>query len=741
MTNMIPVLNSKEPLKNGRLSELLATASTILREDWSIDCGDAINCLYQDSTGIVIGTQFGRIKRLDNLGNHQYEFCAFDDESITVIAFWDNIVEGESIIIAGTDKGSIRAFKSDGSILWHTIVLHWVESLYLSPDKTDDVADIIVGTRDGTLYFLDCLGNITDSLSTTHPVLTLATFGKGSARGNFYLGTRDGYVLALNSFGREKWKKPIDGWVYRLHQFRTKDGSDALLTGMQHGDLIAWNSDGKRLWKRSLGYWISSVTTGDVNGDGATEIVAITRNGSMYIMNENGEVLWRWDIKGVVIDAICLVEMNTPARIILIEGRVLKCYSVSGLEADILQNIDILSQDPNALSGLSEHEFKTLGALGLVAIVAEDITYPDLISASANRAKLDRKTVDSFLAQLHTMPLLQVWSHQIPARIDTINWLKDADGTSGLIVGAVDGSVTCWSSTGEINWRFLTMPGNWIWSARSKDINGDGQSEIVLGTKGQKVHVLNRDGEWLNSYSLPQGIRSVFVADLDQDGSTEFLLGCEDATLYVLRSDGTLKWKFPVDGWIRSVIAADVNNDQQLEVICGSRSGKAYELNSNGNLGWEFDAGNWIRVIYACDLNNDGNLLLILGCDNGKVIVLGDDHQVRWTYDIGFRIEAIRMLEIDGKRQLLIGSESQTLYSLTPEGDIAWKFNTAGWVRDIEVADLDNDGCPELVLSIFSVIQSVQKSNYYLQVWKVLDQNRREILATNARQIILMTGG
>jgi hypothetical protein len=657
-----------------------------------------------------------------------------EDESITVIAFLDNAPENEAQFIVGTNRGSICAFRNDGSRLWYANVSQWVGSLYLPPDKTEDVAEIIAGTNDGTLYFLDRLGNISDSMHTSYTVLTVNTYGRGSALESFYLGTRDGYILALNRTGQEKWKKQTDGWVYILHQFHANDGGDSLLTGLQNGDLIAWDQEGRRLWKRSLGYWISGVATGDVNGDGLTEIVATTRNGSVYILDENGEILWRWDTNEMLVGAICLDEPKQAARVVLItEAGNLKCYSASGFENSLLRKIDDLVRNPSFLSGLSEHEFKTLGALGFVAGRAEEITYPKLISALENHEQLDQKTAATLLAQLDTSPMLQVWSHQVPAKIDTITWFRDTDDSSGLIVGAVDGSVSCWSSGGKLNWRYLTLPGNWIWSARSGDINGDGRSEIILGTKGRMLHFLDRTGKWLKAYPMPQGIRSVFVADLDGDASPEFMLGCEDAVLYVLGMDGTLKWKFAVDGWIRSVIAADLNNDQHLEIICGSRGGIAYGLDCDGNLHWTFDAGNWIRVVYACDLISDGNLELVLGCDNGKIIVLGKDHQVQWIYDIGFRIEAIRMLEIDGQKQLLVGSESQTLYSLTPQGSIAWAFNTLGWVRDIEVADIDGDGCIELILSTFSVIQSVQKSNYYLQVWKVLNRDNRKMFADLVR--------
>jgi len=303
-------------------------------------------------------------------------------------------------------------------------------------------------------------------------------------------------------------------------------------------------------------------------------------------------------------------------------------------------------------------------------------------------------------------------------------------------VGSVDGAISCWNATGELNWRFLTTPGNWIWSVRACDVNGDGHSEIIAGTKGRRLILLDRTGSWHGSFSLPQGVRSVFVAGLSPGAALEYLLGCEDAVLYALRPDGTLKWKYAVDGWIRCVIAADMDNDQSLEIICGSRGGTAYELDRDGNLRWKFDAGNWIRVVYACDLNGDGKLELVLGCDNGKIFVFNNAHQILWTYDMGFRIEAIRMLEIDGQRQLLIGSESQTLCSLTAEGNVAWMFNTVGWVRDIEVADLDQDGCTELILSTFSVIQSIHKSNYFLQVWKVLDQERRSLFTSVADKVV-----
>lgn len=739
MSNQAYSQNSSESLKNTALAKLLHRASTILNQEWSISCNEIIGCLYQDKDGVLVGTHSGWIKRFDGLGNLQSEFLALEGEDITVIAFWESAFKDGPEIIMGTNRGSVCAFRNDGERLWYANVSKWVGGLFLSQERGDEEGmEIIVGTHDGTLFFLDRLGNAMDSFHTSHTVLTAATHDGEASQELYFIGTRDGYIIALNRSGKELWNKRTDGWVYRLHQFRDTDDKNILLTGMQNGDLIAWDQNGGRLWKRSLGYWVSGLAVGDVNGDGVKEIVATTRNGSIYILNQNGQTIWRWDINEMAVDVICLHNQDELTRIVLVtEESNLKCYSFTDLDNGLLQEIDNLVQEQGDLAGLPESEFSILKSLGFVVGPIKEITYDKTLNAIQNDVLLDGMDASALLAQIDRSPMILVWSHQVPAKIDTITWFLDKDEVSGLVTGSVDGAVSCWSNAGVLNWRFLTMPGNWIWSARAWDVNDDQHSELILGTKGRRVLILDRSGNLLDSHTFPQGIRSVFVAGQKLNSSIEYLLGCEDASLYVLRSDGTIKWKYPVDGWIRSVIAADLDNDHHKEIICGSRGGVAYELDYDGTLRWKFDAGNWIRVVYACDLDKDGNLELVLGCDNGKIIVFGNNHQVIWTFDIGFRIEAIRMIELDGKRQLLVGSESQILYSLAATGEVAWKFDTMGWVRDIEIVDLDQDGCMELVLSTFSVVRSIQKSNYYLQVWKILDQEKRVLLKSFARDSLL----
>ena len=112
---------------------------------------------------------------------------------------------------------------------------------------------------------------------------------------------------------------------------------------------------------------------------------------------------------------------------------------------------------------------------------------------------------------------------------------------------------------------------------------------------------------------------------------------------------------------------------------------------------------------------------MVLGCDDGKICALGADGAVHWTYDILYRVESIYPVDVNGQVQLLVGSESKLLHSLTAEGGLAWTRKVAGWIRDICVAYIDHDGQAEVILSIFSLGHSIQTSRSILQVWKILD--------------------
>jgi len=723
--------------EHSRKRGLLEAARSILHQNWIYPIHDIARCLYisdVDGNGtpeILLGTDSGRIKMFDWRAQTLTEISAFENERITCLAAADIDTDGTVEILVATNRGTVCALKVDGRRLWNTNVGQWVDSIYLLTAENPKECFISVGTEDGMLYFLDRFGIAIQQVSTQHTVLKMPAYDPVRPAKGLFIGGRDGTVCLVDEVGRECWGRSTDGWIYQLHLACLAEDRVLLLTGLQNGDLIAWDLKGRLIWERSLGNWVHGVSSADIDGDGQVEIVAATRIGHIHILDINdGKSVWRWHLKCEIVTMTYAALPDEVGQIIVAtkDGQLVS-LGVTGLRKGILAEIEELAQQPDArLDNLDRELLDSLNIAVSSVEIARPLQYTLLEALSKEPDQLSEGTAAGLLDWVATTPLVQLWSRQVPAKIDTIHWLIDPDGYSGLVVGAVDGSVSLWGSDGKLRWRWLTIPGNWVWAVSAADLNDDGCSELVVGTKGRKLHILDRKGKSLTWHELPQGIRSLILADVDGDGRTDFVLGCEDSVLYVLDRSGDLKWEFVAGGWIRSIAVADLDGDGRLEVIAGARDGVAYVLGSNGQPRWQYDTANWVRVVCPCDIDGDGHTELVLGCDNGTIYALRDDRSVYWTFDTSYRIEAIRPLEVDGQVQLLVGSESQMLHSLTADGKLAWTCETMGWVRDILVADVDNDDQAEVILSVFSS-GSAQASRSYLQVWKILDRKRRDWLA------------
>lgn len=716
---------------------LLEAARNVLHQNWIYSIHDVARCLYisdVDGNGvpeILLGTDSGCVKMFDWRTQTLTSISAFENERITNLAVADIDADGTVEILVVTNRGTVCALKVDGRRLWNTNVGQWVDSIYLQTAEDHKECLISVGTEDGMLYFLDQFGIAIQQASIQHTVLKMPVYDPRCFTKGLFIGSRDGTICLIDEAGRESWRRSTDGWIYQLHLTCLGEDGVLLLTGLQNGDLIAWDLRGRLIWERSLGNWVHGVSSADIDSDGQVEIVAATRLGHIHILDiDDGRSLWRWHLKREVVTAICEASPNEVGQIIVAtkDGQLVS-LGVAGLRKGILADVEELARQPDIrLDNLDRDLLDSLNVAVLSVEVAQPPQYALLETLSEDSDQLSASRAAALLDWTTTSPLVQLWSRQVPAKIDTMHWLIDPDGYGGLVVGAVDGSVSFWGSDGKLRWRWLTIPGNWVWAASAADLNDDGHSELVVGTKGRRLHILDRQGKSLTWHELPQGIRSLTLTDLDEDGRTDFVLGCEDSVLYALDHSGDLKWKFVAGGWIRSVAVADFDGDGRLEVIVGARDGIVYVLGNNGQPRWQHDTTNWVRVVCPCDIDKDGHTELVLGCDNGTVYALRDDRSMYWTFDTSYRIEAIRPLEVDGQVQLLVGSESQVMHSLTADGRLAWTCETIGWVRDILVADVDGDDQAEVILSLFCS-GSAQTSCSYLQVWKVLDRKRREQLA------------
>ncbi len=249
------------------------------------------------------------------------------------------------------------------------------------------------------------------------------------------------------------------------------------------------------------------------------------------------------------------------------------------------------------------------------------------------------------------------------------------------------------------------------------DIDGDGNKEIVFGTKQGKLFVLDTDSgiKWFYDTNekvdevelmfLDTDIMSSIhappnIGDLDNDGMNELVFGTELGVVYALNSKGEVLWKYNAGSPVRGqVLMHDLYGDNDKKIIFGCEDKNLYVLNNKGKLVWKFEAGSSVQSTPA--LLKKENPCIVFGSDDGTVFCVNHKGELEWKFKTQGKVvaqPAIGKLFNDDRVFIIIGSSDYYLYVLDPEGELRWKYKTEGAiVAKAALADLDNDKKLEIV--------------------------------------------
>lgn len=277
----------------------------------------------------------------------------------------------------------------------------------------------------------------------------------------------------------------------------------------------------------------------------------------------------------------------------------------------------------------------------------------------------------------------------------------DGDYNNGLEVVFVSrlGTLYATDSTGQLRWSTSVGPSSS--TPAVGDINGDGQPEIVVGSR-TGVYAFDRRGTNLYAYSGTTSFEYSMpvVADVDpRSRGSEILLTADDGSVHLICSDGTRgtnQWPFsyatPLAGaqmFAPAPAVAELDLDHLgREVVVGGIDGKLYLLNSSGsNIASFLLAGTPpIRTTPAiADLCPQvPGAEILFGADNGVFYCLnyhnGQFTQV-WQYAVSppamiRSSPAVGMVGEAARSQVVFGCDNGIVYVLNgTDGTLAGSYS------------------------------------------------------------------
>ena len=271
------------------------------------------------------------------------------------------------------------------------------------------------------------------------------------------------------------------------------------------------------------------------------------------------------------------------------------------------------------------------------------------------------------------------------------------------------------------NWSYRTK--DWVTSVYAADIDNNGDTEIIAGSRDGRVHVITNQGErqWERIVGDKNSVSSVIGVVPEEEYGPGVLVGTQDGKVYALTGAGKTISK---DGQTVYPLAPDRPSEQEIQafwhnseyniwylssdfkksplVVINSKNHTIYTLNSqNGEPGWNFEFSSVVCALFSYDINTDGNVETLIGSSDQHLYVLDNDgKQLGKPYDVQGQIHTMYASDVDkkGDAELLLGMDGKTLALYTHTMQQVWRHIFQNNFFALAVADVDGDGENEILV-------------------------------------------
>ncbi len=368
----------------------------------------------------------------------------------------------------------------------------------------------------------------------------------GDGHPDLVIGTTAGMIIALSSDAQELWRQEMRGPMSvspSIGDLTGQEGLEVLVMNRQGQLRCLAGNTGDLVWETSIPgrlQWGETVLAlGDINGDGALEIVTGDQDGVVVCLNGAGELVWQYQGQHGITQAPALADLTGDGMMeVLVGGNLipLVCLSHEGKE---LWKLD-----------------EGIGGNPLVYDINKDGTPEILIGAGVNLTVLDAKgAVD--------------WTYQMQREMDGALTVADAneDGEMEIYVVDLAGKMVCLSSAGQLRWE-ADVEERVRRSPSVGDVDGDGLQEILVAGYSNTVHVFEPDGRLEAGISAPGGINSTATLLPLMDGTPGILLTPSNDAMRMFRfpgakSDAVLLWpEYQYDSRRNGYVPAEAEESQ-----------------------------------------------------------------------------------------------------------------------------------------------------------------------------------
>ena len=245
------------------------------------------------------------------------------------------------------------------------------------------------------------------------------------------------------------------------------------------------------------------------------------------------------------------------------------------------------------------------------------------------------------------------------------------------------------------------------------DINGDGADDIALGSRFDMIVLDGRTLIPMPSFSFAAGdviLGAPLIYDLDGDGNMELIFGSKDRNIYCLDSTGQNLSQYPIYLNTELLSTPCVFNEADREIGLLGSDGRFWLLNQDGVVK-EYSESIHNMLTYASpvvgDIDRDGEQEAVIVNGYGTVYIYGRD-TLEEVFDIlidtvFYYTPALADIDVDGYLDIIMPNSSKTLYVANRNGTAKNNFPVyydEFVLNPLLVADLDNNGRKEIIFGL-----------------------------------------
>jgi hypothetical protein len=758
-----------------KLLELLAKSAAVVECRQGFRARNRVLCVHAgdiDNDGdieIIIGAADGRLTVLSRDCEVRWS-CIVGNKSpvktLDILPYKEHkeATRSSHLIIVGTESGYLYAFdkygqtiSKDGTVNPFSIDGESSKNSYWFSGEgainqisitSQEPFDIIIASEDRHVYALhggsgeECWQPF-QAKGWARGVLTCDLDSDGTSEILVSAANRDLYLLDHN--GEQIREQPMEYPVRALFAADINaDGVTEILAATDRKDLIALTPNFGPLWTNDeFGSRLRALVVADIDGDGTKEVITGGDDKYLYILNAQGEIIWRHFLNARIA-SICICDIDGDSVQEIIIGaddewvhvlRVNLIWVREGLYKQLREGLQ--SAYPLELPERINPSVRQL---------VRDIMYIE----HEEPLLLDR--AEELFCQGYFEQALIVFLQLKQQRVQVL-WQRETGYESrmlcfgnilgNLIAGTADGMLRAYDSDGHDLWS-RQLPGQ-ILSAQVGRIQGPGLEDILVCSTDRQIYLIgyktsntigkkNVAPDILRDYEIDPLISSVALKPGFRN--TEIVFGSESQKIYVYHNglEASAECISTNQGVRLIQLSHSKHKNCSTPDIIAARTDHyvvAYKYYQTDEL-WNFRAWNRIRALAVKDIDGDNHDEIIIGSEDRNIHVVDDRGHLKWRYYLPYSVLSTHVVDIDqdGCLEVLAGCADGYLYVFDKDGNLLWKYQVDE--RITAIASRENEGIVEIVLGtesrvlLLQIIDQVYLQDAIERCWRALTQGHFE---------------